>query len=53
MSKFLSIECKCGQKLIVFGNSKTKVYCPACKAVLVEPKGGKAEISCKILEVLS
>ena len=53
MSKFLSIECKCGQKLMVFGNSKTKVHCPACNELLVEPKGGKAEVNCKILEVLS
>lgn len=53
MSKFLRIECKCGEDQIVFGDSKTKIFCKKCGAVIVECKGGKAKINCRILEVLA
>ncbi|MFH0922758.1 MAG: 30S ribosomal protein S27e [Candidatus Micrarchaeota archaeon] len=53
MSKFLSVQCDCGQAATVFGDSKQSVKCVKCGAVLVEPKGGRAKINCRILEVLS
>ena len=52
-SRFLKVKCpKCGAVRIVFSHSSTKVYCDNCGTLLVKPRGGKAEILGKILEVL-
>ncbi|MBI3587718.1 30S ribosomal protein S27e [Candidatus Micrarchaeota archaeon] len=52
MSKFLSVQCKCGNKLVVFGNATDKVACGKCNAVVSHPTGGRAHINGKIMEVL-
>ncbi len=53
MSKFLKVECDCGAEAIVFGNSSTVVNCSKCGNNLVTPTGGKTEVNCRIVEVLS
>ncbi|MBI5229025.1 30S ribosomal protein S27e [Candidatus Micrarchaeota archaeon] len=53
MSKFLRVECKCGEDQVVFGDSKSKVNCRKCGTPIVEPSGGRALIKCRILEVLA
>jgi small subunit ribosomal protein S27e len=53
MSKFLRVECKCGQDQVVFGDSKSAVSCKKCGSVIVEPAGGRAKVNCRILEVLA
>lgn len=52
MSRFLRVECDCGQDAVVFGDSKTAVACKKCGKKIVEPKGGRARINCRIMEVL-
>lgn len=52
-SKFIKVRCsKCKNEQITFGKSSTKVLCLVCNKVLLEPKGGKARIKARILEVL-
>lgn len=52
MSKFLRVQCnKCGKEKIIFGDAKMEVKCD-CGEVLSKPRGGRANIKCKILEVL-
>ncbi len=53
MSKFLKIQCECGRELVVFGDSKSDVFCEACGNQVVSSKGGRAKINCRIIEVLS
>ncbi|MGB9577011.1 MAG: 30S ribosomal protein S27e [Candidatus Micrarchaeia archaeon] len=53
MSRFLHVQCDCGQDAIIFGDSKSTVKCKACKKVIARPRGGRAAIEAKILEVLS
>lgn len=53
MSKFLRVQCDCGNEQVLFGDSKTKVICLSCKKILVESTGGRARVNAKILEVLS
>ncbi|MEK6924151.1 MAG: 30S ribosomal protein S27e [Candidatus Micrarchaeota archaeon] len=52
MSKFLSVQCKCGKKTVVFGNSSEAVECQ-CGAVVTKPTGGRTVVNGKVLEVLS
>jgi len=51
MSKFLRVQCDCGAQQVVFGDSKTAVFCQSCGNPLVEPTGGRATVQCRILEV--
>ncbi len=53
MSRFLKVVCECGQETVVFGDSKATVNCRKCKKNLVKPRGGRARINCRIVEVLS
>ncbi len=54
MSKFLSVQCaKCKAKQVIFGNATSRVKCAGCGTVLDSPKGGRTEVTGKILEVLS
>ncbi|MCD6415032.1 MAG: 30S ribosomal protein S27e [Candidatus Diapherotrites archaeon] len=51
-SHFLLVVCpECGNKQRVFERSSTEVKCTKCNAVLVKPRGGKAEIKGKIAKV--
>jgi len=52
-SKFLKVECfACGNQQIIFSHASTVVKCLACEATLAKPKGGKAEIKAKVLQVI-
>ncbi|MBW2995398.1 30S ribosomal protein S27e, partial [Candidatus Woesearchaeota archaeon] len=52
-SKFLKVRCpKCNNEQIIFGNASTDVNCLVCNKELAKPKGGKAVVKSRILEVL-
>jgi len=52
-SKFLKVRCpKCNNEQIIFGNASSKVSCLVCGKELARPKGGKAAIKSRVLEVL-
>jgi small subunit ribosomal protein S27e len=52
-SKFLKVKCTdCENEQVVFDHASTSVQCNVCGRTLVEPRGGKAEIKSKIIEVL-
>ena len=52
-SKFIKVRCtKCKNEQIVFGKASVIVKCLVCGKVLAEPRGGKAVIRSRILEVL-
>ncbi|MFH1199435.1 MAG: 30S ribosomal protein S27e [Candidatus Micrarchaeota archaeon] len=53
MSRFLKVVCECGENAIIFGDSKAAVSCKKCGKVLASPRGGRAHVSCRIIEVLS
>ena len=53
-SKFVKVRCtKCKNEQIIFEGATTKVKCLICDATIAEPKGGKAEIKARIVEVLN
>lgn len=52
MSKFLRVQCECGSDSVVFGDAKTVVKCFNCKKELLRPTGGRANVDCKIVELL-
>ncbi len=52
-SRFVKVRCpKCKNEQIIFGKSSSKVTCLVCEKTLSSPRGGKAEIKARILEVL-
>ncbi len=52
-SKFVKIRCpKCKNEQIMFGKSSTIVKCLVCGMVLAKPRGGKAKVKARVLEVL-
>ena len=52
-SKFVKIRCpKCKNEQVMFGKASTEVKCLVCAKVLAEPKGGKAKVKARVLEVL-
>ena len=52
-SKFLRVRCDdCENEQIVFDHATTTVRCNVCGRTLAEPRGGKAAIKSKIIEVL-
>ena len=52
--RFIKIRCQsCKNEQTIFEGATTKVLCLICNAVLAEPKGGKAEIKARVVEVLS
>lgn len=50
--RFLRVKCKCGNEQTVFEASTTKINCSGCNAVIVEPTGGRASITGKIVKEL-
>jgi small subunit ribosomal protein S27e len=53
MSKFLKVKCpKCKNEQVIFGSASTKVKCLICGESLLNTKGGKSEITAKIVEPL-
>ena len=52
-SKFLKVKCKkCKNEQVIFNKASMAVNCLVCGSVLAEPKGGKADIKTKIIEVV-
>jgi small subunit ribosomal protein S27e len=52
-SRFLKVCCpKCKNEQIIFGKASTRVKCLVCGKILALPRGGKAKIKAKVLEVL-
>jgi small subunit ribosomal protein S27e len=52
-SKFVKIRCpKCKNEQVMFGKASTIVKCLVCGKILAEPKGGKAKVKARVLEVL-
>lgn len=53
IAKFIKIRCpKCKNEQIMYGKASTKVLCLVCGRKLAEPKGGKAKVKARVLEVL-
>ncbi|MCD6236237.1 MAG: 30S ribosomal protein S27e [Thaumarchaeota archaeon] len=53
-SRFLLVQCnECGHKQVVFSHAKIEVKCQVCGATLAVPRGGKAKILGRVLDVLS
>ena len=53
-SKFMKVVCgKCKNEQNIFEGATTSVKCLVCDATLAEPKGGKADIKARIVEVLN
>jgi small subunit ribosomal protein S27e len=52
-SKFLKVRCpKCNNEQTIFGNASSEVKCLVCSKELSKPKGGKAAVKARVLEVL-
>ena len=52
--RFIKVRCQsCKNEQNIFEGATTKVKCLICDAVLAEPKGGKADIKARIVEVLN
>jgi len=54
-SRFLKIKCNsCGNEQIIFGCASTKVKCLSCGSTLLNPTGGKAQMTkyTHVLEIL-
>jgi small subunit ribosomal protein S27e len=52
--KFIKVRCQaCKNEQIIFEGATTKVKCLVCDAVIAEPKGGKAKVLARVVEVLS
>lgn len=52
--KFLKVRCeKCKKNQIIYNKASTKVECLSCGFILTSPKGGKAKIHGKIMEILN
>ncbi len=53
-SRFIKVRCQsCKNEQIIFEGATTKVQCLVCNAIIAEPKGGKADIKARIVEVLN
>jgi len=53
-SKFIKVRCpKCKKEQIIFGKSTTIVTCNECNEELTEPKGGKARLKSRVIEILN
>ena len=53
-NRFIKVRCQaCKNEQIIHEAAKTKVKCLICNAVLAEPKGGKADIKARVVEVLN
>ena len=52
--RFIKVRCQsCKNEQIIFEGATTKVKCLICEADLAEPKGGKANIKARVIEVLN
>jgi len=52
--RFIKIRCQsCKNEQIIFEGATTRVKCLVCNVVIAEPKGGKADIKARTIEVLN
>lgn len=52
--RFIKVRCPgCKNEQTIFEGATTKVKCLICDADLTKPKGGKAEIKARVIEVLN
>ncbi len=51
-SRFLKLECECGNNQIVFNRASTLVRCNECNKILAKPISGKAKVQARVIEVL-
>ncbi|MBT4135406.1 30S ribosomal protein S27e [archaeon] len=52
--RFIKVRCQgCKNEQNIFEGATTKVKCLVCDATLAEPKGGKADIKARVVEVLN
>jgi small subunit ribosomal protein S27e len=52
--RFIKVRCQsCKNEQIIFEGATTKVKCLICDDIIAEPKGGKAEIKARVVEVLN
>ena len=52
--RFIKVRCQgCKNEQTIFEGATTKVKCLICDAILAEPKGGKAKINARVIEVLN
>ena len=53
-SRFIKLRCPgCKNEQIIFEKSASEVKCLVCGKILALPRGGKANISGQVLEVLA
>lgn len=53
-NRFIKVRCQgCKNEQTIFEGATTKVKCLICDAILAEPKGGKADIKARVVEVLN
>lgn len=53
-NRFIKVRCQsCKNEQNIFEGATTSVKCLVCDATLAEPKGGKADIKARIVEVLN
>ncbi|MCS7142985.1 MAG: 30S ribosomal protein S27e [Aigarchaeota archaeon] len=52
-SRFINVVCtSCGNRQVIFEHAKTRIQCRICGQTLAEPRGGKARVLGKVVEVL-
>ncbi len=52
--KFIKVRCQgCKNEQTIFEGATTRVKCLICEAILAEPKGGKADIKARVVEILN
>ena len=52
-NKFIKIRCnKCKKEQTMFEKASTPVKCNSCNEEIATPKGGKAQVTAKTLEIL-
>ena len=53
-NRFIKVRCQgCKNEQNIFEGATTKVKCLICDAIIAEPKGDKADIKARIVEVLN
>lgn len=53
-NRFIKVRCQsCKNEQIIFEGATTRVKCLICDAILAEPRGGKADIKARVVEVLN
>ena len=51
-SRFLKVQCECGNVQEIFSHSTSTVECRVCGKTLTETRGGKAKLFAEVIEVL-